>query len=162
MDFVTRGLAKLLMWDAATVFDNVTQVVNAIREAGFGYRNQEMWRDTRNIFEIVNKPAGGPEDWLFELYPKANMPEVEWKGDRLYMVHGWATYEDGATGELTRRRVSLYTDNYSEGFSYLSELQMVDDSKARYQGQKAVDFEPSVMWHKRGESYSAPRTLSEI
>lgn len=162
MGIATRGLAKLLMWDAASMFDNPTQMMNAIREAGFGYRNAIFRMDCTNIFQIVTKSKGGPKEWDYELYPRANMAEVTWKSDKLFMVHGEALYEDSNTGELYTRRVSLYTDNYSEGFNYYGELETVDIMQERYKSQSLVDFTPTTMWHKRGAAFPDPFALQEI
>jgi hypothetical protein len=58
--------------------------------------------------------------------------------------------------------VSLYTDNYAEGYQYQAELESLDYQRDRYSGQQVVDFEPTVLWHKRGAPYSGPFELTEI
>lgn len=154
---IADNIARMLFRAAAGNFSrsgwSFNQAYRTAVDWGWSYRRTNMLTDWNSINGLVKGWTRAKNVSPTAKFPQKNMFETDLSRDYKYRVHGFATYQNQATGEEFKKEISMYTDRWLSLDTYQNEFEKWKEKEQYETGLSVVSTDFQMVEHNSGFTY---------
>jgi len=150
---LAKAIGQALLKGLAGEGLSINGMISIARQAGGGYRYQEMRNDANKYLGRI-KYQGAVESLRPDtVVPQHLMIETELNQPAKYMVHGFATVYTEDSDTPVEIHVSFYTDDMEDETGLYQQFTDFYGSRYQEEGIEVADFKRRAVEHNAGWDY---------